>query len=170
MVVPFCPMATYTQRTCLRWSPDSQFCRWLRMVSTHTAVLPVLRSPMISWRWPRPMGVMASMALIPVCSGSFTPWRFTTDGAWIFSARRVAVSMSPRPPRGGAGERIADAPKKSFAHGYRQPLAGALDLLAFFDFLEIAQDHRADAVLVEVERDAEHPARKLEQLLGHDGR
>ena len=31
-------------------SPVSQAWRWLRMVSTHTAVLPVLRSPMISCR------------------------------------------------------------------------------------------------------------------------
>ena len=59
------------------------------MVSTQTAVLPVLRSPMISWRWPRPIGVIASMALMPVCSGSFTLCRCTTDGAWISSARRV---------------------------------------------------------------------------------
>jgi hypothetical protein len=36
------------------------------------AVLPVLRSPMISSRWPRPMGIIASMALMPVCSGSVT--------------------------------------------------------------------------------------------------
>ena len=40
-----------------------------------TVVLPVLRSPMISSRWPRPIGVMASMALMPVCSGSCTGLR-----------------------------------------------------------------------------------------------
>ena len=74
-MVPFWPIATYTQRTCCFSSPVSQFWRWLRMVSTHTAVLPVLRSPMISWRWPRPIGVWLSMALMPVCSGSLTPWR-----------------------------------------------------------------------------------------------
>src|SRR6266850_1067131 len=51
------------------------------MVSMATAVFPVWRSPMISSRWPRPMGIMASMALIPVCSGSFTGRRFTTPGA-----------------------------------------------------------------------------------------
>ncbi|COY66764.1 Uncharacterised protein [Mycobacterium tuberculosis] len=100
MVVPFCPMATYTQRTCFLGSPDSQFCRWLRMVSTQTAVLPVLRSPMISWRWPRPIGVIASIALIPVCNGSFTPCRCTTEGAWSSSARRVSESTSPRPSIG----------------------------------------------------------------------
>ena len=26
-------------------------------------------------RWPRPIGIMESMALMPVCSGSFTGWR-----------------------------------------------------------------------------------------------
>ncbi len=75
IVVPFWPIATYTQRTCCFGSPVSQASRWLRIVSTQTAVLPVLRSPMISWRWPRPIGVIASMALMPVCSGSPTPWR-----------------------------------------------------------------------------------------------
>ena len=36
------------------------------------AVLPVERSPMISSRWPRPTFVIASIALIPVWSGSLT--------------------------------------------------------------------------------------------------
>src|SRR5436189_15345 len=40
--------------------------RWFRIVSTATVVFPVLRSPMISSRWPRPIGVIASIALIPV--------------------------------------------------------------------------------------------------------
>ena len=55
-----------------------------------TVVLPVLRSPMTSWRWPRPMGVMASMDLMPVCSGSPTGWRPVMPGAWI-SMRRSSV-------------------------------------------------------------------------------
>src|ERR1043165_5686043 len=60
------------QRASRAGSPDSQFSRWLRMVSMAIVVLPVLRSPMISSRWPRPIGVMASMALMPVCSGWLT--------------------------------------------------------------------------------------------------
>src|SRR5204863_407723 len=60
---------------------------WLRIVSTRIAVLPVERSPMISSRWPRPTFVSASIALIPVCSGSFTGWRSTTPGALNSSAR-----------------------------------------------------------------------------------
>jgi hypothetical protein len=39
------------------------------IVSMAIAVLPVWRSPMISSRWPRPIGIMASIALMPVCSG-----------------------------------------------------------------------------------------------------
>ena len=35
-------------------------------------VLPVCRSPTISSRWPRPMGMSASMTLIPVCNGTVT--------------------------------------------------------------------------------------------------
>ena len=42
---------------------------WLMMVSIATAVLPVWRSPMISSRWPRPIGTIESMDLRPVCIG-----------------------------------------------------------------------------------------------------
>jgi len=45
---------------------------WFTMVSSATAVFPVSRSPMISSRWPRPIGIIESIALMPVWSGSFT--------------------------------------------------------------------------------------------------
>src|SRR3954464_10375957 len=48
---------------------------WLRMVSSAIAVLPVWRSPMISSRWPRPIGISASTALRPVGIGSRRPLR-----------------------------------------------------------------------------------------------
>ena len=88
------------QRTCLAGSPDSQFCFWLMIVSIAIVVLPVERSPMISWRWPRPIGVIESIALMPVASGSCTDWRAITPGAWSSSARRSSDSMSPRPSIG----------------------------------------------------------------------
>lgn len=92
------------QRTCFFGSPVSQLAFWLMIVSTATAVLPVLRSPMISWRWPRPIGVIESIAVMPVCSGSVTGWRSTTEAALSSRARRPEVSISPRPsmawPRG----------------------------------------------------------------------
>src|SRR6266536_960581 len=55
---------------------------------------------MISSRWPRPMAVMASMATIPVCSGSFTGCRCTTDGAWISRTRYSSYWIGPFPSTG----------------------------------------------------------------------
>src|SRR6202011_5211238 len=43
----------------------------------------------------------------------------------------------------------------------------ALHLLALFDLLEVAENHDADVVLVEVERHAQHAAGEFEQLLRH---
>ncbi len=68
---------------------------WFRMVSMATVVFPVFRSPMMSSRWPRPMGVMASMALMPVCSGSCTGWRSTIPGAWISMRRMMGSTSGP---------------------------------------------------------------------------
>src|ERR1035437_8765164 len=64
------------------------------IVSMAMAVLPVCRSPMISSRWP------PSIGLIPVCSGSFTFCRCTTEGACTSRARSCVPSISPLPSRG----------------------------------------------------------------------
>src|SRR5215218_6499315 len=74
--------------------------RWLRMVPIAIAVLPVWRSPMMSSRWPRPIGIIESIAFRPVCSGSFTGWRCTTPGALNSAGRSSLVSMSPLPSSG----------------------------------------------------------------------
>ena len=65
------------------------------IVSIAIAVLPVWRSPMISSRWPRPIGIIESIALSPVCIGSITGWRWTTPGALCSAARVSVVLMSP---------------------------------------------------------------------------
>ncbi len=70
------------------------------IVSMQMAVLPVLRSPMISSRCPQPMGVIASMALTPVCSGCLTGWRPAMPGALDSTGRRSVVTSGPRPSRG----------------------------------------------------------------------
>ena len=88
------------QRTWRVTSPDSQFAFWLMIASMAMALLPVCRSPMISSRWPRPIAVIASMALMPVCSGSFTGWRSTTEGACVSSGRSSVSSIGPRPSSG----------------------------------------------------------------------
>ena len=70
------------------------------IVSMATVVLPVLRSPMISSRWPRPIGVMASMALMPVWSGSCTGLRPMMPGAWISMRRSWTLVSGPLPSTG----------------------------------------------------------------------
>src|SRR3954452_23476471 len=72
----------------------------LMIVSTAIVVLPVWRSPMISSRWPRPIGIIESTAFRPVCSGSLTGWRCTTPGALTSAGRVWEVSISPLPSSG----------------------------------------------------------------------
>jgi hypothetical protein len=53
---------------------------------------------MISSRWPRPIGVIASITLMPVCIGSDTGWRSTTDAAWTSRGREPSSLDSSRGP------------------------------------------------------------------------
>src|ERR671919_2432907 len=77
------------------------------IVSIAIAVLSVWRSPMISSRWPRPIGIIASIAFRPVCIGSLTGWRWTTPGALNSAGRVSVVLMSPLPSSGWpSGETI----------------------------------------------------------------
>ena len=86
------PIATYTDTRPLS--------RLLMIVSIAIAVLPVWRSPMISSRWPRPIGIIASIAFRPVWTGSRTGWRWTTPGALNSAGRRSVVLTSPFPSSG----------------------------------------------------------------------
>jgi hypothetical protein len=70
------------------------------MVSMATAVLPVWRSPMISSRWPRPIGTRLSSALSPVCIGSCTERRGMMPGALTSTRARCVVSIGPLPSIG----------------------------------------------------------------------
>ena len=65
------------------------------IVSMAMAVLPVWRSPMISSRWPRPIGISASIALMPVWTGVSTDWRTMTPGAIRSTGRVFVVAMGP---------------------------------------------------------------------------
>ena len=56
---------------------------------------------MISSLWPRPIGIIASMAFSPVWRGSVTGWRYMTPGALRSSGISVnSPSILPRPSRG----------------------------------------------------------------------
>jgi hypothetical protein len=55
---------------------------------------------MISSRWPRPIGTIASIAFRPVCSGSFTGDRSTTPGAMRSISRLCFDTIGPLPSIG----------------------------------------------------------------------
>src|SRR5581483_6589903 len=129
------------------------------IASIATAVLPVWRSPMISSRWPRPMGIMPSIAFSPVWSGCFTGWRATLLGALSSMRRRSLPSLA---------QRIHHPADQLFADRHFGDAAGALDRVAFFDHVGFAEERRADVVFFQVEGDAENIVRKLEQLAGGD--
>ena len=96
------------------------------IVSTAMAVLPVCRSPMISSRWPRPIGIIESMALRPVCTGSRTGWRSTTPGAMRSIGRKVLRGDRPLAVDRLA-ERVDDAAEQLLADRHRDDAARPLD-------------------------------------------
>ena len=65
-------------------------------------------------------------------------------------------------------ERIDHAADHGIAHGHAHDAAGALDLVAFFDLLKVAEEHASDLVFFEVEREAANFVGKFEQLARHD--
>ena len=130
-----------------------------------TVVLPVLRSPMISSRWPRPTGVIASMALMPVWSGSCTGLRPTMPGRLHFETTRFGVRGDRALAVDRLTERVHDATDEGIADGHGEDAAGGLDRLALFDALGRAEHHRTDRVLVEVQRQPEETALELEELV-----
>src|ERR1035438_744325 len=129
------------QRTCWAGSPDSQLAFWLMIVSTATVVFPVCRSPMMSSRWPRPMGIIESMALIPVCSGSSTALPSLGDD--------LAQAVD------GYTERVDHPAQEVVTDRDGEDLAGALDLLAFLDTGEVTQNDDTNLVGLKVERDTQ---------------
>ena len=87
---------------------------------------------MISSRWPRPIGIIASIALMPVWTGVFTGWRATTPGAMRSTGARLG-----RRDRALAVDRLAegvdDAADQRVADGHLGDAAGPADLVAFLD-------------------------------------
>ena len=55
-------------------------------------------------------------------------------------------------------------PSSSSPTGHLEQAAGALDLVALLDLVPLAEQHGADVVGLEVEREAGHVVRQLEQL------
>ena len=140
------------------------------MASMAIAVLPVWRSPMMSSRWPRPIGTMESMARIPVCIGSFTGWREITPGALNSTGRVPSALMGPLPSMGWPSG-FTTRPSMARAGGNLHDTAGRADLVVLLDCGDVTQKHGADLVLFEVLGQAVHGlaalSDELKQLAGH---
>ena len=67
------------------------------IVSTAIAVLPVWRSPIISSRWPRPIGIIESITFKPVWTGWCTDLRVITPGATRSIGRNLSALISGPP-------------------------------------------------------------------------
>ncbi len=73
--------------------------------------------------------------------------------------------MSGPLPSTGSPRVFDDPAEHTVADGHREDLAGGLDGLALLDGVDLAEDHGADRLLVEVEREADDAGLELEQLV-----
>ena len=124
------------------------------IVSIATAVLPVWRSPMISSRWPRPIGTIESIDLQAGLHRLVD--RLARDHArsdLLDHVRHLGVDRALAVDR--LAQRVDHAADQLGADRHFQDAARALDGVAFGDVLVLAQDHRADRVALEVQRQAE---------------
>ena len=134
------------------------------------AVLPVLRSPMISSRWPRPIGVMASIALMPVCIGSSTGCRSAMPGA-VDSTSRGLCSVTIGPLLSiGSPSGLTTRPIIASPTGTRSSSPVAVTVSPSWICGVVAQDDHADGRLFEVERQPLDAVLERDHLAGHHAR
>ncbi len=62
-------------------------------------------------------------------------------------------------------EGVDDSSQQAVANWQRQNVAGSPNRLAFLDVVDLAEDHRTDGLLVEVQGEAISAALELEQLV-----
>ena len=96
-----------------------------------------------------------------------------SDREAIGDARRLALDGRELAGRDRAlavhrlAQRVDDAAEHRIAHRHRDDAASALDLVALLELVELAEQHHADAVLFEIQGDAEQTVGKLQHLAGH---
>ena len=138
------------------------------MASMATAVLPVWRSPMISSRWPRPIGdqgvdgLQAGLHRLMHRLARDDAGRLDVDAAALGGALDLALAVD------GIAQRIDHAAQQGLAHRHFHDGAGALDGVAFLDGAVVAENHAADIVAFQVQGHALDAAGKLDHLAGLD--
>ena len=141
---------------------------WLMMASMATAVLPVWRSPMISSRWPRPIGIRVSMALRPVCTGSCTDLRGMMPGAFTSTRRRSATFLIAPLPSIGLPSGSTTRPSRPLPTGTSTMAPVRLTVSPSLMVLSLPKITHADIVGFQVQRHALDAAGKLDHLAGLD--
>ncbi len=120
---------------------------------------------MISSRWPRPIGISASIALSPVAIGSLHRFARNDAGRLDVDAHAL-VGLDRTLAVDRIAERIDDTAEQALADGNVDDRAGALDGLPFLDLAVLAEDDDADVVGLEIERHAAHAVLELDHLAG----
>ena len=132
-----------------------------------TVVLPVLRSPMISSRWPRPIGVMRVDRLDAGLQRLVHRLAADDAGAWI-SMRRGSASTSGPLPSMGSPSALTTRPSRPSPTGTDEDVAGGLDRRAFLDLADDSPSPRTTAPIDSSSRFSARPsgaALELEQLV-----
>ena len=137
------------------------------IVSMQIVVLPVERSPMISSRWPRPIGIIASMAMMPVCTGWLD--RAPPHDARARAFRRdrlVSLAIGPLPSSGSPSV-LTTRPSRPLPTGTCRSLPGRADFVALLELRVVAEDDHADFGFVEIERETGDAVAEVEHLVQH---
>ena len=137
--------------------------RWLRIVSTTSAVLPVPRSPIIELALAAADRDHRVDRLDPGLHGLLD--RLAVDDARRLELERPAlVGLDRAAAVERVAERVDDAAEERLPDRDRRDLPGAADRLALLDLLPLADERRADVVLFEVEREAGDAVLEVEHL------
>src|SRR6266700_858053 len=151
------------QRTWRAGSPDSQFARWLMIVSIAIAGLPVADDQLAlatADRRHRVDGLDARLQRLF--------HRLTLHHGRCLQLKRAQLGVLDRTVTiEGLAQRTDHPAEEAVAYRNRQDLAGPLDPLALLDLAEVAENDHADLADVQVQRQAAGAVLELEQLVRH---
>ena len=121
---------------------------------------------MISSRWPRPIGTIASIDLRPVCTGWFTDLRAITPGA-TFSMTSVILALTGPLPSIGSPSELTTRPISSGPTGTSRMRPVHLTVSPSVMCSYSPRTTAPTRVALEVQREAERVAGELEHLALH---